>query len=488
MARRIYDAARKLVQELRTRGLEPRLSVRAGVRARAQPGLAATVAELTGTHPEQARALVRDRQIVLDSAPPELAMAMANRIEKAGGLVEFELGHVERLAFVPEHPLRGMQPCERLIMRGRDLALSHGPLARPTQVVALVERGFVHQVLTAFDRERGRWASTGMREIGGEAELLECVSARDATLEAELRTAKNRSFFEVAAVYGDWLQHHGDPRGLVATASLALRRAGDDTREQAAQELSRIVDEYASHLLGSLVHVLSPDALRWLGPVLTAARLSDATTRPEVAELHLLEGLLGLPVSVTLRELVLAGRFVRIPELFATISRSACASSLRTLSLQGANDMRMAGGHFERLQWLALGNVSGELVCELRLPALRRLSLEFAEARSLPDLRAAFVGLDAPKLDQLDLRVEGPARRGSLLPALEELLSLPSFARLRSLALGSRSGGFDGLDEVLPRLPVAATLERLDLDRAVFRDATRTRLAERMPKLVGVQS
>ncbi len=483
---RIYPAAQKLVMAQRERGLEPRLAVRVGVRSREQPQLATKLAQLTGTNLRRARAILGGRQLILESVAPALAIAAAIQIERAGGLVEFELGLIERLAFAPEHPLRGMQPCERLMIRGGALVLTRGPLAGPGEAQILIPRGHVGELLAGFDRERARWAGAGLVEAVDEAELLARVGAREDRLEAELHTAKPAALPECAEIYGDWLQGCGDPRGLVATASLALARAdADPTREQAARTLAQIVAEHGSHLLGSLVHELRPSALRWLGPMLFGARLAPDTvvaerepgrvlaaapsSTPEDAaeleqlawlgELGLLERLLALPVSAHLRALELGEEFTRHPQVGAKLGAAACASSLKRLRLHGSVDLQLGGEGFTRLRRLNLSRAGGELRCALRVPALRRLELEFVDGET--SLVDALADIDAPRLRELELRFAGAVPRG-VLAQLEELLGRPSFAKLRGLGLQGRST-FEGIDRVLARVPAARTLTRVDV-------------------------
>ncbi len=236
---------------LRRRGLEPRLSVRAGLPTRLHPQLASRITELTGMKLGCAYEALRGRQLVLSSVPPAQAMAAAVEIQRLGGLVKIELGLIERYAFVSEHPSRGTQTCERLAIHEGDLILTEGLLAGPFESRMLLRGAYVSQLLAGFDGERARWAAAGMVEVADELELLQRVSAREPRLEAALCEAEGEAFHEAAAVYGDWLQNHGEPRGLVATVSLGGAASDEPAvREQAERMLAHIVDDHASRRLG----------------------------------------------------------------------------------------------------------------------------------------------------------------------------------------------------------------------------------------------
>jgi hypothetical protein len=470
--------------------------VRVGVPSQDRHGFALAFAEMTGTNLRRARAIVRDRPLIVDAAPPGLALAAAVQIERTGGLVEFELGRIERFAAIEGHPLRGLAPCERLTIRGGALTLTRGALAEVGEVVTLIARGTPSQLFAGFEGERARWAAAGLLDVGSEAELLRRLGAHEPRLEARLRAAPREAYFDRAEIYGDWLQAHGDPRGLVASASLALARVSDPrARDSAIATLTQIVGAHASHLLGSLVHELEPAALAWLGPGLVRAKLTPATVRRDQGQgapprivaarvpgttaedtaqleqlaylgpLALLDRLLALPVSATLRELELADEFVNHAQVPASLAAAACASGLERLDLAGAVDLRLTGAGFAKLRRLTLTRVRGELVCALQAPALRRLSVEFDEG--WPDLDASLADLDAPRLRQLDLRLRSRtgAHAGSLAPALEALLTRPSFARLRSLILTGPPAAFEGLEQALARTPAAQTLERVEFPR-----------------------
>ena len=513
----IYEAARKLVEAQRQRGIEPRLGLRVSVPLRDRHALALTLAELTGANLRTARTIVGDRQLVLEAAPPSLAMSAAVLIERRGGQVEFTLGRIERLACVPDHPARGLQPVERLLILGGDLLLVRGPLAGQSraqgEITPLIERGSSHQLFAGFEREQARWAAQGLVEVADEAELLARVGAREPRLEARLLAAKRAELAEVGEIYGDWLQAHGDPRGLLATASLALARASDaPSRERAHATLATIVREHASHLLGSVADELRPTALGWLGPGLVVAKLRASTVEDhaapvrtlatsgdvqvsgeDVAELEqlaylraleLLRRLLALPVAASLRELELADAFVLHGEVPETLAAAACAAGLETLRLIGPLDLELGRAELPRLRRLELLGVRGQLRVAVRAPALRRLKLELGEGGV--DLDTSLAELDAPRLDQLELRLARVgASAGSSVPALEAVLARPSFARLRRLTLAGRGPQrFEGIERALARVPAAARFEQIDLRGTDVDEQTLTQLRARLPKAI----
>lgn len=435
-------------------------------------------------------------------------MAAAARIEGVGGVVRLEI-EVERYGFVPQHPLRGLQTCERLSILDGDLILTRGRLAEPPEIRTLLHHAPFDQLLAGLQRERKRWAAKGMVEVEDEIELLQRVSPREPRLEAALCESNDRDFFDHARVYGDWLQDQGDPRGLLAMHSLPI---------ESTSELNRVISEHASHLLGSLWLELPADALRWLGPVVIGATLGSSPPPPRedelpeiiswcesraappiismivdrradpppdlehADELRVLAKLLALPVSVTLRWIVLERSFARHPQLFSTLAAARCATSLRAITVDGAHDLHVSKASFERLEQLSL-TVSGRLALDIRLPALRWLSVSLANPL---DWVAGFVGLDAPALEHVRMELWIP--NAQWRNRLEELLSLPSFSRLRSLGLRSRGDtSYDGLDYVLAGIPALATLERIDLRGARFCDDTCTRLVQRFDSTIELQ-
>lgn len=464
------DTLDPLARALRARGFELFVAVRIASPIERKINVIKEVRSLTGVGLKQAKDAVDLEQVILESLAPDQAERVSERLAAAGGHSALLLSRAHLYAFSPEHPQRGAQICERLTVVGRTLELSRGQIGAWTQTV---ERPVGDdELLTAIDRQCASWAAKGWREVGSELELLRRVSARDEPLEAHMRVAEGEALGHEAAVYGDWLQAQGDPRGLVASAALSLDAAtDDDQRALRSAALTQLVAEHAVHLFGparGLLELAPQTSLRWCGPNIIAARLAGEPTA-ELEHLVLLERLLALPACAVLRTLALEPRFTEHLELGELLTRSPCASSLRSVSVLAAGRVAFANARLERLEQLEIAGNELDFA-GLSAPALRRLAIEF---RHLPDqLEPCFAGLDTPKLEHFEFATQvyeyWDQNYGPLQQQLAVLLQAPAFARLRSLTLRSLSGPYSlpyssGLARILARLPARATLERIDL-------------------------
>jgi ribosomal protein L7/L12 len=472
-----------LATALRERGFELFVAVRIASPIERKINVIKEVRALTGVGLKEAKDAVELEQVILESVAPDQAERVSERLAAAGGHSALLLARAHLYAFLPGHPRRGAQICERLTVVGRTLELARGQIGAYTEEVEWpVGDG---ELLTAIDRQRASWAAAGWCEAGSELELLRRVSARDEQLEVRMREAEGEGLPIEAAVYGDWLQAQGDPRGLVASAALSLEAAVDDAqRAQRSAELEQIVAEHAVHLLGPARVLLdmSPRVqLRWSGPSITTVKLGGEPAG-ELDHLVLLERLLALPACADVRTLALEPRFTELADLGELLAGSSCSSSLRSISVVGVMRAAFAHARFERLEQLALSG--GELgVVGLSAPALRLLVLHF---HYLPDqLEPCFAGLDAPRLEHFEDQHHGPLQR-----QLAVVLRAPTFARLRSLTLGSQPGSlpyYSGLAGLLTSLPTMGTLEHIDLRGASLTPEAHAELEaarSQLPKLL----
>jgi hypothetical protein len=226
--------------------------------------------------------------------------------------------------------------------------------------------------------------------------------------------------------------------------------------------------------------------LRWSGPSIVAVQLVGEPAG-ELEHLVLLERLLALPVCAGLRELELEPRFTEHLEFAELLAHSACASSLRRMTVRGAWRVAFADARFERLEQLELaGNeLSLDALC---VPALRRLAIE---CRYLPaQLEACFGRLDAPRLEHFEFGAQvydyWDQHHGPLQQQLAGVLQAPAFARLRSITLRSLQGSlpyYSGFAQLLTKLPARGTLERIDLRGAAFTPEARAELEAARPQL-----
>jgi hypothetical protein len=478
------DSLDPLARALRGRGFELFVAVRIASPIESKISVIKEVRMLTGVGLKQAKDAVEQEQIILEALAPDQAERVSERLAAAGGHSALLLARAHLYAFMPEHPSRGAQICERLTVVGQTLELARGQLGAWTETQAMpVDDG---ELLAAVDRQRASWAAAGFYEAGNELEILSRVSAREEQLEARFCAAEGEAFVHEAAVYGDWLLAHGDPRGLVASAALSLDAATDDAeRELRSEVLAQIVAEHAVHLFGPARALLESIQLRWIGPSIAEVELGGD---PAGDLAHpLLERLLALPACAGLRNISLVPHFATHPELAELLARSSCASSLRSISVVDGVRVAFADARFERLEQLHLD--ANELgFTALSVPALRRLALEF---RHLPSqLEPCFVGLDAPQLEHFEFATQvydyWDHHYGPLQSQLVEVLRSPTFARLRTLTLRSLSESlpyYSGIAQILAQLPARRTLERIDLRGAKLAPEARAELEAARPRL-----
>ncbi|PRQ09145.1 ribosomal protein L7/L12 [Enhygromyxa salina] len=484
----------QLARALDARGFERFVSVRVQAPARRKITTIKEVRILTGMGLKLAKDAVEQGQIILDAVPPSLAAHACERLGRFGATTSIEHAHAHRYAFAPSHDRRGEQVCERLSVIGVELVCTRGHLgAWGHNVATRPGDGGLEALLEAIDRQRHRWAVAGLVEAGSEVEILSRVSARDRALELEMAETEPEggALERTAAVYSDWLQAQGDPRGLVGAAALALDGAADPERaQQRSRELARVVDEHAPHLLGPARGIIGHASLRWAGPNITDAQLP---TRDASGPLHantLLERFLLLPVAAGLRRLTLAGSFTQHPALGDLLAGSSCATSLRALDLSELRRLTLHDACFERLRELSLDALELELE-QVSTPALNalRVVLRFPG----DDITSTFAGLDAPRLEHFEFGTQTydywDEHQGPLQRHLLATLQLPCFAKLRSLTLRSLGESLPyhtGLAQMLERIPAIATLERIDLREARIASGVRAEFEARRAQLPGL--
>ncbi|MBA3397525.1 MAG: TIGR02996 domain-containing protein [Deltaproteobacteria bacterium] len=282
-----------------------------------------------------------------------------------------------------------------------------------------------------------------------------------------LRAAIARDPYDASAyaVYGDWLQGHGDPRGeLIALqlAAEAITKPGD-RRERALRAVGRYLEKHAAHLLGDLASEVSEirephfAPFYWRSGFVHRASLYAVDDAAEV-----LARLLAHPSGALLAELDIRAGETHANRAIEVLARAA-PPSLRVVSLRA----RGAVGNLDRL-WpalapvrdLAIGARSFE-VGVIALPALRKLSLQTVQLSRATV--AAIAAAPWPALERLELRLcsrweSSPVELGDLA-ALVGRTALPVLTALE--IRGARFAG--ALVHVLAASPLAPRLEVLDL-------------------------
>ncbi|MGN6106990.1 MAG: TIGR02996 domain-containing protein [Kofleriaceae bacterium] len=267
------------------------------------------------------------------------------------------------------------------------------------------------------------------------------------------------------AVYADWLQRRGDPRGeLIALAiSAEAQRAANPRRKPAAQTAyDKRLAQHAGALIGRLARygqAAAASPFQWRYGFIGRAELTPAVAGGDVPAM--LDELLAHPSSRFLRELAIewdardAGRVLAI--LGARAPRS-----LRDLELHAYGELRdfdRIAPVLERLHRLSLTARRIE-VAELAAPGLRRARFR---AVSLPGTTVrAIAEAPWPQLERLEIRF---GSRGDDLAVFDDLRPLLARTDLPALThLKLRRAAFAGaILRALVGSPLAAQLAVLDL-------------------------
>ncbi|MFO7561152.1 MAG: ribosomal protein L7/L12 [Enhygromyxa sp.] len=465
-----------LAEDLRARGFGVTFALRIQDPGRRKIPVIKTVRELTGWGLRDAKHSVERCATIIAGVDAEQAEQAAAKLRDAGATVEVGFSELFLYGFDPNDPRRGDQAIDRLRVVDLGLAIEHGRLGAWKPGLALPRT--TKELLASIDEQLRDWARAGKQQATTELEILEQLSARELALEARLRNSEGEARQREAAVYGDWLQTQGDPRGLIAAVASANERS----------ELERLVEQHASHLFGPSRELLAAAEWSWCGPILDTLVLhipdSQARPLPPPAPERVAE-LLALPACACLRTLAIKRAIDGDFGLGEILAEAACASGLRELQIERSPGVTLSGDAWEQLTRLTL---HGRFTLgPAKLPALRSLDAELEVP--LAPLAASFSGLEAPALEHFGITVRAhdywDQNYGPMQSALFELLSQPSFSRLRSLAIaaGPLFVGFAGL---LARIPAIATLERIDLRAAQMNDACRAELERSRDRLPGL--
>lgn len=445
-----------LAEALRERGFAARHRVRIAFIGSRKIAVIKTVRELTGWGLKDSKDAVEGCATVLTGLDPEAAEQAATKLRKAGATIVIDLDELCLYGFDPADPRRGDQPLERIRIVDLGVALEHGRLGEWTPSPSRTCN--VDELLATVDAQHDAWARAGKQQETDELAILERLSARERTFEDRLRSSEGEVRLREAAVYGDWLQAQGDPRGLIAAVALT----GDQP------ELARLCAEHESHLFGPTRDQLDPARWSFAGPVLDTLELGfdpqPSTELPSPSCARVRE-LLALPICACLRSLAVQRPIDHDVMLGKVLTEAACAPGLRELRISFAQHLG-----------------------PMKLPALRTLDVSLS--LSLAPLAASFVDLEAPALEHFSITVHSfdfwDQNFGSLQSNLRELLSQPSFARLRTLTLRV-SLLLSGFADELARIPAISTLERIDLRDAEMTTECRSELErsrDRLPDLL----
>lgn len=454
----------------------------------------AAVREFMDVGLREASELIDTQGVILERVSAAEARRVADRFSEIGAQVEVERTWRHVYAFDPRHPARGDQALERLRAGEREVEVDRGALglwehASTDAVTRAERRKFVDPTVAdrhTLERILG-WERAGLAIAESELAVLQAVSARDPTLEAVLRECPDDP--AAHAIYGDWLQAAGDPRGQLVALQLALNRLPKVERPSAqlARHEEAFRAEHAGHLFGPLRQVADKLALRWsLGFVDAAFVGRIGWSRWAGGAFEVLAGLLALPVAARLQELGLASPLLRRPELEGLLAGSEVVAHLRALELgdraspRGRSDALVAFSRLwprlRRLRRLRFHGFAPPLRT-LHSATLEHLELFLPDLDSLLDIRDAFIAGRLPKLQALTLAVDTLDRRAPR--AFADALALPDFAGIRRLELRIGSGSLPyWLAAELARTPRVAALDRLDLSACTIDTRARALLEQ----------
>lgn len=299
--------------------------------------------------------------------------------------------------------------------------------------------------LRTFLENRGRHYKDRKREeveVEGEEQHL-FVGAESPALEADVLAGREGA----AAVYADWLQQEGDPRGELAALSLAGRDA----------EVADFVARNATALFGDLDVKLDDEVreLDWSGGFLRGASLRRAGFDSTTNLAELTRAFLELPVA----RLVTRLRF-GLASMESDNDWTATMAAV-TASPQAAHLLSLAFDDYDsedcEISWTPIGDFSSAWA---KLPALEELRIKSGAGGKLGDL-------DLPRLRKL-VRVSGGLSRAEIVALLDA--KCPRLEHLE-IWFGSDGYGAEGNPGLLERLfagEAPRTLTHLGLVNAEF--------------------
>jgi uncharacterized protein (TIGR02996 family) len=399
--------------------------------------------EVTQRGLAESKHLVDHQQVFAKGLDHTTATAIVDRFQREADSRIAILDEAEyRYAFDPRHPRRSDQPLIRLRWHGPTLAWERGRIGEWTR-----ERETKFDSAAACEQaiaaEYERWTEQGLESAEREVDIVRRTSARELELEQAIRTTAPPD--DALAVYADWLQRQGDPRGVVAALDLARARAeSPDERERLNQAFVDALSEHRAHLFGPFYAAVNFVRLSWEGGLVIGIEI-DTTGRnaPEgwpFADLDLVEGLLALPICACLRSLHVNSGGTGGPAFTTTLMHSdpALLTGLRALVLSSHHEFDgiVDWSRMPRLERLEF--VVGALI-PIDLPALRELDLTLWR----PDTAAAALATSTlPNLRTLALRFDAEVFHGGwpevpVAGMFAELLALPMLAALDRLVLGN---------------------------------------------------
>jgi len=424
-------------------------------------------------------------------ARDDRATAAAQVLERAG--VPCELVEVGRrcVCIDPHNPARGNGPIHIFVRIRMVLFWEIGALGEAGRT-GYRNCASVEEAERLFEQRISERRANGWLVAGDEEEALRAVSAVNADLERRL--LEDPDDLETLAVYGDWLQEQGDPRGELVALQLASQQ-GDPRRDE-----SVLLGSNRGHLYGLLARLGGDLQPIWRNGFLDQVHVGEgAWNRPLQRGLtggDLLRGLVLLPAGLLLRKLSVSSGIYQLAE---TADAVGLPLLLRELTLGPWGSETPPAYGIDPLQPPRLPTRSMRDLHVLRIHAQE---IDFGSPPSLPELRELALrprllgpGLarqiceaHLPRLERLylwlvgdenNVEAERPAA-GDLLPLLDGRVELP---HLRDLALINAGAQVGVLLRALASGPRVRRLETLQLHGAEADTGTLAQYAARYPRL-----
>lgn len=437
--------------------LDPRFATRVNLRYVEGPNKIQAIKlarELTRLGLKQTKDLVEAGGYVCYDIEFDEARLIERRFAEFGSSVELVPCSIAVIAFDPRHPARGAQPLVRMRVTGTQLAIESGRIDA-WQVSETREFEQPESLHAAVQAQAAAWTTAGLELARDAAVVIERTSAREPTLEQQIRAAADPS--ESALVYADWLTARGDPRGELGP----LQHVG------ATPEFEAVLARHAPHLFGPLASLIPELNLGWALGLIARLEFGGSTELRLGSPFELVRKLLALPIAACVRELNLRGTWLSHADPIAAISREVLGG-LRSLTLEGDGWGTLCVADWSGLSRLEhLSIFAGRLqLGPLVLPELRNLHVR-AFAVDEPLVRA-FATAELGSLLELELELtHAPLAQtwiNDYVELLRELTQTATLSSLRSLHLEVGQGRIDHrFVAALFDAPFTPGLERLEL-------------------------
>jgi len=323
-----------------------------------------------------------------------------------------------------------------------------------------------HDQLVLEKQREGYRIADGDRAPATPAVVVPADDERGAALAAAIVADPDDA--QAFAVYGDWLQKHGDPRGEL----IALQQAATMPGSKAAAAVGKHLAQHAPHLLGPLAPLVRdvrvPDAppFFWRNGFIRRAELASVKGR---ALDDIVAQLLAHPSAKFLVELAVRANERKEARGILELVEHGAPPTLREFDLFARANVDRIGGAVWRampkLERLGLAARAYELA-DVSIPTLRRG--KFLATSMSSEAVAAIAAAPWPVLERLEIRFCGV--RGAAEADFHDLRPLLLRTDMPALThLKLRGCAFAGaVARTLAAAPLARQLHVLDFSAGDF--------------------